>query len=199
MTPRLLAAALAVLVLGACTGAPSPQAPSFESSIEVDNPQLRSAKAEAGIEDCPRPADDAGSQLPDLTLPCLGGGRSVDLSTLAGPTVVSLWAQWCGPCRRELPFFQKLADTRLVDVVGVDWKETSPSGAIALLDATGATYPQLVDLDGKISDDYRVVGLPGILFVDEAGEVTFRAGEIRSYDDLVTLVRDHTGVDVAGG
>ena len=196
---RVLASLAGVLLLAGCTGAPAPKAPTFESSIEVDTPQLRTAKAKAGIEACPRPADDASSGLPDLTLPCLGGGRSVDLSTLAGPAVVSLWAQWCGPCRRELPYFQRLAATGDVDVVGVDWKETSPTGALALLDETGATFPQLVDLDGKISDHYRVVGLPGILFVDGDGEVTFRPGEVRSYDDLATLVRDHTGVDVTGG
>jgi thiol-disulfide isomerase/thioredoxin len=187
------------VLLAGCAGAPTPEAPSFESRIKVDTPQLRSAKATAGIEDCPRPADDATSDLPDLTLPCLGGGRSVDLSRLAGPTVISLWAQWCGPCRRELPYFQELADTGLVDVAGVDWKETSPSGAIALLDETGATHPQLVDLDGRISDHYRVVGLPGILFVDGKGTVTFRPGEVRSYADLAALVQDHVGVDVAGG
>jgi thiol-disulfide isomerase/thioredoxin len=188
-----------VVLLAGCSGAPSPGAPSFESRIKVDTPQLRSAKAKAGIEDCPRPAADATSDLPELTLPCLGGGRSVDLSRLAGPAVVSLWAQWCGPCRRELPYFEKLAGTGLVDVVGVDWKETSPTGAIALLDETGATYPQMVDLDGRISDHYRVVGLPGILFVDAKGTVTFRPGEVRSYADLAALVKDHTGVDVTGG
>ena len=199
MRLRSLAVVAALVLLAGCAGAPTPEAPSFESRIKVDTAQLRSAKATAGIEDCPRPADDATSDLPDLTLPCLGGGRSVDLSTLAGPTVISLWAQWCGPCRRELPYFQKLADTGLVNVVGVDWKETSPSGAIALLAETGATYPQLVDLDGRISDHYRVVGLPGVLFVDGKGTVTFRAGEMRSYDELTGLVRDHTGVDVTGG
>jgi thiol-disulfide isomerase/thioredoxin len=196
---RSLAAVAALVLLAGCAGAPTPEAPSFESRIKVDTPQLRSAKATAGIEDCPRPAADATSDLPDLTLPCLGGGRSVDLSRLAGPTVISLWAQWCGPCRRELPYFQELADTGLVNVDGVDWKETSPSGAIALLAETGATYPQLVDLDGRISDHYRVVGLPGVLFVDGKGAVTFRAGEMRSYDELAGLVRDHTGVDVTGG
>jgi thiol-disulfide isomerase/thioredoxin len=197
---RVLASLAAVLLLAGCSsGAPAAKAPSFESRIEVDTPALRAAKAKAGIEDCPPAADDASSELPELTLPCLGGGREVDLSTLAGPTVVSLWAQWCGPCRRELPYFQRLADTGLVNVVGVDWKETSPMGAVGLLDETGATFPQLVDLDGRISDHYRVVGLPGILFVDGDGEVTFRPGEVRSFDDLATLVRDHTGVDVTGG
>jgi thiol-disulfide isomerase/thioredoxin len=185
------------LLAGCAPGATSGQ--SYDSRIEVDTPQLRTAKEKAGIEPCPSSAAAARSDLPDLTLPCLGGGRDYDLDSVAGPAVVSLWAQWCGPCRRELPFFQRLAETGKVRVLGLDWKETSPGGAIALLAETGATYPQVVDLDGRISDHYRVSGLPGILFVDRDGAVTFRKGSVTSYDELRDLVADHTGADVTGG
>ena len=40
-----------------------------------------------------------GGALPTITLPCLGGGTSVDLSTLKGPLVLSLWQAGCAPCR----------------------------------------------------------------------------------------------------
>ena len=50
--------------------------------------------------------------------------------------------------------------------------------------------------DGSIWADYRLTGLPGVLLVDDEGAVTFKLMRIDSYDQLLGLVRDHTGVAV---
>ena len=82
----LAALAAAVLVLTGCDGAvPEPG----ESKVDVDTPALRDLKAETAVEECAPGDADAGG-LPELTLPCLGGGPDVDLSTLQGPMVVNL-------------------------------------------------------------------------------------------------------------
>ena len=89
---RWAAAALAVLSavgLVGCGGGdavPGPGAP----HIDVDTPQLRALKAEAGIEPCR--SGERGSDLPAVTLSCLGGGRAVDLSTLDGPLLLNFWS-----------------------------------------------------------------------------------------------------------
>ena len=201
MSRRALSLLAVLSLVGSVTGcAPgaSPTKPSYETTIQVDTPALRAAKAKADIEPCPEGGRAGGSELPEVSLPCLGGGAPVDLSTVEGPAVITLWAQWCAPCRRELPWFQRLAETGAVDVLGLDWKETSPRGALALLEETGATFPQVVDLDGEISEHYRVVGLPGMLFVSGDGAVTFRPGSVTGYDQLTSLVEEHTGIDLAG-
>lgn len=168
-----------------------------ETEVVVDTPGLRAQKKAAGIEPC-RPGGAGGAEpqrpLPDVTLPCLGGGPPVRLSDLRGPLVVNLWAQWCGPCREELPYYQRLheegADT--LRVLGIDWLDTQPEGALALAEESGVTYPLLADPSGALRSELRVRGLPGVVFVDEDGEVTaVEYTLVRSYDELTALVEEH--------
>jgi cytochrome c biogenesis protein CcmG, thiol:disulfide interchange protein DsbE len=164
--------------------------------------ELPALKAEAGIAPCPRsdgvPAPSGG--LPDVTLACLGGGRSVNLSKLTGtPLVVNIWAQWCGPCRAEAPAFAALHDDadRRVRIIGIDLQDTQPDLAIAFADELGLTYPQLADPDGSIRAPLRFQGPPRTYFVDAGGEITYvESGPVTSEDELKSLVSQHLGVDL---
>jgi thiol-disulfide isomerase/thioredoxin len=199
---RLLVAGLvaASLLLTACSGDAALPSPDLRSRIDVDNPALRHAKARIGVEKCPTLTTHA-SDLPDLALPCLGGGRSITLSHVQGPAVISLWASWCSSCPHELPLYQRLdrqSGDRLT-VLGVDWQDTQPGAALTLLGKTDATFWQLADPGGDLADHYRLTALPGILLVDGHGHVTFLLRRIDTYADLTALVREHTGVEVSPG
>lgn len=170
------------------------------SQVEVATPELRAAKKAAGIERC-EPGEDTPVEggLPDVVLACLGGGPDVDLSTLRGPMVLNLWAQWCGPCREELPYYQQLHERAgdKVDVVGVDYQDTLPGKAIQLADEAGVTYPLLADPGAQIRVPLRVRGLPGVVFVDADGKVVHTEYVvIESYAQLQQLVEEHLGVTV---
>jgi thiol-disulfide isomerase/thioredoxin len=205
--PTLLVA-LAVVAAG-CTGSDSStsttSAATATSNVDVDTAALRKQKAGAGIDGCvPGPGDstvDGG--MPDVTLPCLGGGDAVDLSTLRGPLVINLFAQWCGPCRDELPYYQRLSEEGQgkLRVLGIDYLDTQPGGALALAEATGVTFPLLADPGGILRAPFHVRGLPGVVFVDAHGRITNDGGRptftvMRSYDELTTLVRQQLGVDL---
>ncbi len=203
MSLRSALAAALLLTLAGCASGQGLTAPDLESRVEVDNPELRAAKADLGIEPCPSPADLAGSgsDLPALTLPCLGGGRAVTLSDVQGPAVISLWASWCGSCPDELPLYSRLskaAGDRLT-VLGVDYEDTQPGAALTLLGETGARFPQVADPGGSLSEEYRLTGLPGMLLVDAQGKVTFLLRLVDDYPQLAALVKQHTGVDVTAG
>ena len=190
-------AAVPLLLLASCTstgsttttGGAEPQ-----SNVQVDTPALRTEKKAAGVEDCtPTTAPPASQGLPDVTLPCLGGGPGVRLSGLRGPMVVNLFAQWCGPCRSEMPYYQQLhAKGRgTVKVLGVDYLDTRPSLAIDLVSRTGVTYPLVADPGGALRKDLHVRGLPGIVLLDKRGNVAYLNYQVfRSYDELRTLVED---------
>jgi len=208
---RLLGAAVAIVLaaglLSAC--APSdddgfivPRVP--PAKIDVDTPQLRAEKKAAGVEPCaPGPGTGAVADgLPQLTLPCFGGGQSVDLSSLRGPMVLSLWASWCPPCREEMPILQEFHEKYAgrVAVVGLDARETIPDEAMKLVRETGATYPLLADpqeeLVGKQPFGNLAV-LPYLVLVDAEGHASYHAAEaITSLDQLETLVHDELGVDL---
>ena len=202
------AAAVLLLALAGCTDASPPEPDGTQpqaTHVDVDTPALRAQKADAGIEDC-EPAPGQGpvdGGMPDLTLACLGGGPAVRLSALRGPLVVNLFAQWCEPCRTELPFYQRLHEEAKgkVAVLGIDYLDTQPDGALALAKDTGVTFPLLADPDGELREEFRIRGLPGLVFVDPDGRITNDGGlptftVIRSYDQLTSLVREHLGVDL---
>ncbi len=202
------AGAAAVLLLAGC-GPSGPTATSTSSKttadsggVSVDTPALRAARKKAGLDACPDVKDAGtapGDALPAVTLPCLGGGSDVDLSSLRGPLVLNLWAQWCGPCRGELPYYEKLHESSggKLQVLGVDYQDTRPDWALDLLQQTGVTYPSLADPGGDLRVPLRVRGLPAILFVDADGRVVHQEFTvIDSYAQLADMVHEHLGVTV---
>lgn len=192
---RLVAALAACLVLASCSASTgSASSTVSQSHVDVDTPALRALKADAGVEAC-KPGSGTG-RLPAVTLPCLGGGRAVDLSTLKGPLVVNLFAQWCGPCREEMPYYEELhrKGRGEVEVVGVDYLDVRPDQALELVKDTGVTYPLLADPDGDLRAGLKVRGLPGIVFVKADGTVVTEYRVVRSYAELRGLVQDRLGV-----
>jgi thiol-disulfide isomerase/thioredoxin len=159
----------------------------------VDLGPLRRA---ADLAACPQ---GLGPKVPDLTLPCLGGGKAVALRGAAPgvPTLVNMWATWCGPCVREVPtlvaFTRKAAGR--VAVVGVD-TEDEPDKALTFASQYGMHYPSLVDIDGKVLRAYGG-GPPITLFVAADGRVAHvEHGELHSVEEIEQLVATHLGVRV---
>ena len=197
---RVLPAALvaAVLLLSGCTD--DPVAAPAGSDVDVDTAKLRELKADAGVEDCTPGADTDGG-MPDLTLPCLGGGSDVDLAGLEGPMVINLWASWCAPCRAEMPALQAFHERygEQVGVLGIDYQDPQPVQALELARETGATYPLLADPGGDLNarEPVPVIrGLPYLLFLDGDGGLAVVPGGVESARELVDLANEHLGTDL---
>ncbi|MGH3496096.1 MAG: TlpA disulfide reductase family protein [Nocardioidaceae bacterium] len=193
----------AIVLAGGCSSSPTASAPVFGGAgggVSVDGPALQKVKAAAGIVDCPstHSASPVAGGLPSVTLPCLGGGRPVDLAALRGtPMLVNVWASYCGPCREEMPLLQRLhhqAAGRIL-VLGIDMKDGSPGGALSLAAHTGATYPLLADPTARSAPALHVQALPVSLLVTASGRIVeTRYGAFTSYSDLVDTVRTRLGV-----
>ena len=152
------------------------------------------------LPECPRlpAAKPVDGGLPDLTLPCLGGGRSVDLADLRGtPMVLNVWAAWCANCDREMPLFAAAmaqAGDR-VRFFGVHYKAAEKYGEQSAADF-GVPFPSVHDEDGdQVARALRATAPPQTLFVTADGRIAGReVGEIRSQQELDRLVERYLGV-----
>lgn len=131
---------------------------------------LRPLQAKAALAPCPSGLSGA---LPDVTLPCLGGGAAVPLrgAPTGRPTLVNVYGSWCGPCFDEMPVLKAvhapLADR--LDLVGIDTLD-DPQKALQFAVDVGQTWPAVVDEDGLVSRQYGG-GAPKMIFLDATGQV----------------------------
>ncbi|RBY94038.1 TlpA family protein disulfide reductase [Blastococcus sp. TBT05-19] len=186
---RLALAATALLALAACSSEEpdAGAAPPEPAAVETDLPPCPDQEGAA-----------AAAGTIDLAFDCLGGG-TLDLALAPGvPTVLNLWASWCGPCREELPLFQQLSESagEQLRVLGVDSQDGRPQGVSFAADA-GLTFPSAFDGEGELAAELGLRGLPQSVFLAADGSIAhIEAGEISSYDELRGLVAEHLGVQL---
>jgi cytochrome c biogenesis protein CcmG, thiol:disulfide interchange protein DsbE len=115
---------------------------------------------------------DSG-MAPDFTLTSFDGD-TVTLSELRGQVVIiNFWASWCPPCREEAPYLEstwrKYKD-KGVFFIGVDYVDTEKE-ALAYIDEFDITYFNGPDVGTRISQDYRMDGVPETYYVAKNGEL----------------------------
>ncbi len=183
----VLAVLAGALVVGSRgSGAPAPAAP---------DPSLAAARAAADLPACPPGLTTA---LPGGELPCFGDGPAVAVAQAPGrPTVLNLWATWCGPCVEEVPAlvaFAARAGDR-VGVVGVV-HEDSPESVYAFARQFGIRYPLVRDDAGDVLRHFGP-GPPITVLVRADGSVAHvQVGAYADEQALVQDVADHLGVPV---
>ena len=130
----------------------------------------------------------------DFTLPSLDGG-DISLSDYRGSVVlVNFWATWCPPCRAEIPDIEAAYRERSADgfvVLGVNGQEPRET-VEPFVKAQGMTYPILLDEQGTVASEYRVIGMPMSLLVDREGVIQTRHVGFLSADHLDRLL---AGID----
>src|SRR5262249_45220899 len=118
---------------------------------------------------------DVGQKAPDLSA-AGWDGKTRRLSTVTAAsraTVVYFWATWCPPCIGEFLEFENLSrklKDQGVTLLSINFKETA-STAKTFAEAAGASFPVLLDTDGKIAAQFLVWPLPAIFVLDAIGIV----------------------------
>lgn len=133
--------------------------------------EMRAGNSDLGPLDGRRP--EVGEPAPDFALEDTDGAVHT-LSDYRGEAVwINFWATWCGPCRRELPDIQLLADEfedQGLVVLTVN-EEQSAGEAEGFWEELDLDLPILLDSDGDVGTQYRLRGLPNNFFIDRDGIV----------------------------
>lgn len=116
-----------------------------------------------------------GKPAPDFQLASLDG-RTVSVAEFRGKKklVVSFWASWCGPCRRELPvlarFYQQTHDAADYEIVAIS-VDNNRADAQAGATQLKLPFPVLLDLTGATSQVYGVDAIPALFVIGKDGKV----------------------------
>ena len=192
--PFQTCAAVAATASAPAASAPAASAPAPTGSAPAP---AGSVSAPAGSASAPTANGGAAPQMAAITLPCFAGGAPVKLNALGRPAVLNLWASWCGPCRSELPIFQRYADSAsgAVAVLGVVTNDTRTAAA-AFAEDVSVTFPSVFDNDSAVQrSGLTPVVLPVTLFVDAQGRVRHvEAAPIPDLSTLETLVARYLDV-----
>jgi thiol-disulfide isomerase/thioredoxin len=147
----------------------------------------------------------AGRTAPDVTLTTFNG-NSVRLLDLKGSVVVvNFWAEWCAPCKEEMPEFQDVYEQTMftgepVVFLGVNLKSDREENALKLLNDLGITYITGPDnggddpLHGPIQQAFGIPdSYPVTIFIRPDGTIdALRIGPIKT-DELRERIKDAAG------
>lgn len=88
--------------------------------------------------------------------------------------LLNVWASWCVSCREEHPILVELRKTRIVPIIGLNYKDESSAG-LTWLAQNGDPYNlSIVDRDGRVGIDFGVYGVPETFVIDKQGTIRYK-------------------------
>jgi cytochrome c biogenesis protein CcmG, thiol:disulfide interchange protein DsbE len=139
-----------------------------------------------------------GDKIPEFSMTMfsgyeLNGATQVKVSELRGKIVmINFWASWCKPCEQEAADLRDAwtyyKDSGKVIFIGADYVDTEPE-ARAYLEKFGITYPNGPDLGTKVSQLFRIKGVPETYFLDQDGVLRHvQVGPFTSVDEIKAII-----------
>ncbi len=130
---------------------------------------------------------------PAFSLPQLHDtGKTLSRQDLLGKVyLLNVWASWCVSCRDEQPVLMQLAQTKQVEMYGLNYKDQR-ADALRWLEIFGNPYVASVsDMDGRVGIDWGVYGVPETFVIDRGGVIRYKhIGPVTQADlDTVLLPR----------
>jgi cytochrome c biogenesis protein CcmG/thiol:disulfide interchange protein DsbE len=121
------------------------------------------------------------------------GASQLRLSDLHGKVVmINFWASWCKPCEQEAADLRTAwdyyKDNGKVVFIGVDYVDTEPE-ARAYLKKFDIIYPNGPDLGTRVSQQFRIQGVPETYFVDQNGVLSHvQIGPFTSVEEIRAII-----------
>lgn len=103
-------------------------------------------------------------------------GETVSSTSFTGkPVVMNFWASWCGPCKMEMPDFEKMyqqygEEIQFAMINLITERETKETG-MAYVEKNNFTFPIYFDVDEEGASAYKVYSIPTTVFINADGKV----------------------------
>ena len=139
-----------------------------------------------------QPTLNAGVTDPLLFKLTRTNGSALDLTSMRGKVLVlNFWATWCGPCRTELPLFQKTVEKYRNDP-GVAFLAISTDEDRDLVQPylKQNNYQLPVVFADRIDDHFNISSIPTTIILNPAGQVAFRMRGFNPNDDFVARLSE---------
>jgi cytochrome c biogenesis protein CcmG, thiol:disulfide interchange protein DsbE len=138
-----------------------------------------------------------GHPAPQTALPQLDGlvadGAPVpglDPAALKGRvSIVNVWASWCVPCHDEAPLLIRLGGDKRLQVIGINYKDTTEN-ARRFLGRYGNPFGIVgVDGNGRASIEWGVYGVPETFIVGRDGTIIYKLVGPITPDNLEAVLK----------
>lgn len=120
-------------------------------------------------------------------------GETLSTNQYEGKVIlVNFWASWCKPCEQEAreleEAYRHYKSGGDVVFFGLTYVDTEPN-SLAYLKKFDITYPNGPDLATKVSQSFRVRGVPETFIIDREGRLAyFKAGPFSSTDEIIEII-----------
>lgn len=105
-------------------------------------------------------------------------GEVVKLSDFKGkkPVVINIWASWCGPCKAEMPYFERVMkeygdDVEVLMINLTDGQRETKEKALSYLKENNLEMKVLFDEKLSATNAYLVQSVPRTIFIDINGDI----------------------------
>ena len=145
-----------------------------EIKEEVSTPVNQNKDTESKEDASQKDTTEEPTLAPDFTVLDKDGNK-VKLSDHIGKKViVNFWASWCGPCKNEMPDFQKAYEAYGDDIVFMmvnmtDGTSETIKSATKFIENAGYSFPVYFDTEESALYAYYVYSIPATYFINSDG------------------------------
>ena len=152
-------------------------------------------------------AQDEGRSIPDATVKTLDNSsfQTSEITNGSNPIIISFWATWCSPCKRELNAiaeeFEDWVDETRVKLVAISIDDARNMHKVKpYVDGQGWEYDVYIDANADFKRVMNVNNVPHTFLIDGNGHIvwqhnSYAPGDEDELYDLVVKLSNGESID----